>query len=314
LDISGPVDSIINNVAPPVDFNGQPLRPFLGTERLASQLHPSQYCTLSDNVRARMVEPPLGVEQWIIMTAWHRLSAQLPASRESYGTMAQFSVEARTEAAWRLIRNHEAVFRDVVNPSPNTSVIGTLLTQPELQRVPVNEDPRNAQHVDAMLREVTRRILGRVTNPLPPVPMPTREDHLAIWRMAVAFLYSVRKRRSNAGTCARGRCSAHVPCSILRRAARALARRLAAAAAFARGPRTRHGHGGGDRAARLPARDRRGAFCSDRTGTDASRPWGLWHCARPDGVVRCSRRQLRAAGYAACTGAESHPHELFGMA
>jgi len=260
LDISGPVDSIINNVAPPVDFNGQPLRPFLGTERLASQLHPSQYCTLSDNVRARMVEPPLGVEQWIIMTAWHRLSAQLPASRESYGTMAQFSVEARTEAAWRLIRNHEAVFRDVVNPSPNTSVIGTLLTQPELQRVPVNEDPRNAQHVDAMLREVTRRILGRVTNPLPPVPMPTREDHLAIWRTAVAFLYS----------------RVHSP---------------------ADSPRLPP-----SRAGRAPD-----------MGMEAATV--LRACLHEiDAELFALIGQLRAAGYAACTGAESYPHELFGMA
>ena len=44
----------------------------------------------------------------------------------------------RGEAAHKLITNHEAVLRDVTNPSPSKNIIGNPLKQAELKRVNVN--------------------------------------------------------------------------------------------------------------------------------------------------------------------------------
>ena len=59
--------------------------------------------------------------------------------------LGQPSDAARREAAERLMANHEAVVRDVTNPSPHT--------QPQLIRV----SEAAAPHVDQVLREVARR-------------------------------------------------------------------------------------------------------------------------------------------------------------
>ena len=54
--------------------------------------------------------------------------------------------------------NYEAVVRDVINISPSLGVTGAGITQVELERV----DPKNVKYVDQALREVARRLLGRV--------------------------------------------------------------------------------------------------------------------------------------------------------
>ena len=65
------------------------------------------------------------------------------------------AAEPRKEAARKLIANHEAVLRDLTNPSADKNIIGKPLTQVELKRVPVAQ----AQQADEALREVARRLL-----------------------------------------------------------------------------------------------------------------------------------------------------------
>lgn len=76
---------------------------------------------------------------------------------EADGAAAKHSHEAREVAARKLIHNHDRVLRDVINPSLLKSIEGKSLTQPDLNRV----TPLHAAHVDQMLREVVRRLLGR---------------------------------------------------------------------------------------------------------------------------------------------------------
>ena len=73
---------------------------------------------------------------------------------EADGAAAVHSHSAREEAARKLITNHEAVVRDVTNPSPKT--------QPQLTRVSTSAAP----YVDQMLREVLRP-LASSPNPRP---------------------------------------------------------------------------------------------------------------------------------------------------
>mgnify|MGYP004180243479 CR=1 FL=1 len=68
---------------------------------------------------------------------------------EADGAAAVHSHGAREEAARKMITNHEALVRDVTNPSPKT--------QPQLARV----SEAAAPFVDQTLREVARRLLGR---------------------------------------------------------------------------------------------------------------------------------------------------------
>ena len=82
-------------------------------------------------------------------TAWKAL---LDLSKRN-GPLA--AAEPRKEAARKLIANHEAVLRDLTNPSADKNIVGKPLTQLELQRVPVAQ----AQHADEALREVARRLL-----------------------------------------------------------------------------------------------------------------------------------------------------------
>ena len=79
---------------------------------------------------------------------------------EADGAAAAHSHTARLTAAMKLIMNHELVLRDATNPT-NRDVTDTVqLTQDELQRVP----PQHALYVDQALREVARRLIGRVSD------------------------------------------------------------------------------------------------------------------------------------------------------
>jgi len=86
---------------------------------------------------------------------WGKLAEALPGAPNASGAAGAHEHEARKEAAERMIVNHEAVVRDIANPT-QMNVVGAPLTQTDLKRI----DPRYVQQVDACLREVVRRLLG----------------------------------------------------------------------------------------------------------------------------------------------------------
>jgi len=92
---------------------------------------------------------------------WEQLASVMPGTQDAVGAAAGHQANYRHEAAYKLILNHEAVLRDICNPSPMQNVIGVELTQKDLKRVPA----QYAQHVDQFLRELTRRLMGRVAVP-----------------------------------------------------------------------------------------------------------------------------------------------------
>lgn len=100
--------------------------------------------------------PP--VEQALQMghDKWFKLAEQLPVAESASGAAGGHDPPVRGEAAYKLITNHEAVLRDVTNPSPTKSIMGTQLKQAELKRVNVN----HAHYADQALREVARRLIG----------------------------------------------------------------------------------------------------------------------------------------------------------
>jgi len=88
---------------------------------------------------------------------WEKLGSLLPAAEQAAGAAGQHEKIYRGEAAYNLIVNHEAVLRDLVNPSTTHNIIGNPLTQTDLKRVPTE----HAKLADAFLREVARRLIGR---------------------------------------------------------------------------------------------------------------------------------------------------------
>ena len=70
---------------------------------------------------------------------WEQLGNNLPGHADADGAAAAHEKIYRSEAAWKLITNHEAVLRDLVNPSLTNNIIQNPLTQSELQRVPTGE-------------------------------------------------------------------------------------------------------------------------------------------------------------------------------
>eukprot|EP00747_Dinoflagellata_sp_TGD_P169175 gnl/TRDRNA2_/TRDRNA2_197454_c0_seq1.p1 gnl/TRDRNA2_/TRDRNA2_197454_c0~~gnl/TRDRNA2_/TRDRNA2_197454_c0_seq1.p1 ORF type:complete len:377 (-),score=83.54 gnl/TRDRNA2_/TRDRNA2_197454_c0_seq1:52-1182(-) len=73
------------------------------------------------------------------------------------GIAATHDQQARDEAAQKLIGNHKAVIADLTNPSKTMNIYGYPLTQIHNERVPFE----SKAHVDQMLREVARRLLGQ---------------------------------------------------------------------------------------------------------------------------------------------------------
>jgi len=88
---------------------------------------------------------------------WEALGALLPGHNDADGAAGAHEKVFRSEAAYKLIVNHEAVLRDVCNFSTTNNIIQNPLTQKELRRVNVEWAP----HADAAMREVARRLLGR---------------------------------------------------------------------------------------------------------------------------------------------------------
>jgi len=87
------------------------------------------------------------------MGAWDLLDKA--ASEKATGVAGSHSARARDEAAQKLMSNYKTVIADLTNQS-SSAVLGGQVTQRELRRV----SPAEASDVDAMLREVARRLLG----------------------------------------------------------------------------------------------------------------------------------------------------------
>lgn len=71
---------------------------------------------------------------------------------------------AEFDAAKKLVSNHFNLLQDICNPRTQLNIIGITLTQADLARVSM----KDAQHVDAALRETARLLLG---GNMPPVPL-----------------------------------------------------------------------------------------------------------------------------------------------
>ena len=110
----------------------------------------------------------------------------------AYGAAAGHTKADRDTAAAKLIMNHGAVLKDIINTSPTTNIRGGELTQRNLQRVPA----QHREQVDAFLREVTRRLLGRRPGAIAMAPSAqtssseddTQEKKTEAWPQAATYL------------------------------------------------------------------------------------------------------------------------------
>jgi len=118
--------------------------------------------------------------------AWAALRRLDPDVNSAGGEDAQL-IDARIEAARKIIDGHERLLLDVTNPSPTANIDGAPLTQLQLTRV----DPADASHVDAFLREVSRRLLGcqpGSTEDLEELVDPSSPRQAEAWLAAAAYL------------------------------------------------------------------------------------------------------------------------------
>merc|ERR1711879_909929 len=103
------------------------------------------------------------------------------------GVASKHFVIARDEAARKLISNHKNVVADVTNPSPKLNIYGKKLTQIDLKRVDIDRRP----HVDQMLREVARRLLGMRSGvlQLEEVLDPNNTVQVSAWQDCATYLH-----------------------------------------------------------------------------------------------------------------------------
>ena len=116
--------------------------------------------------------------------AWEKLGAMLPGHDKADGCAADYDKVFRSEAAWKLIVNHDAVLRDLCNPSKSLNIIGNPLTQPSLQRV----QPEYAEYADQALREVARRLLGPQMMTQQCEVQLASADQAKVWAQACAYM------------------------------------------------------------------------------------------------------------------------------
>ena len=115
-----------------------------------------QVCTLSDGQEVKMppTNTPFEGHMMQMEKHWVELGKLLPGVDDGSQEQGR-KLEHRSAAALKLIRNHEAVIRDVCNPL-QTNVVGKELTQTHIKRLPV----QHAQYVEEALRMVTLKLLG----------------------------------------------------------------------------------------------------------------------------------------------------------
>jgi len=128
-----------------------------------------------------MIEDPVWATIERFAPAWAKLHdcVKRGVGHDADGAAAKHSPSAREEAAKKLISNHEAVLRDITDLMPRT--------QPELGRVPLFDAP----YVDQMLREVSRRLLGRRSDAyeLPDAAAPSTVGQSEAWAQTATYLY-----------------------------------------------------------------------------------------------------------------------------
>merc|ERR1719227_72774 len=83
---------------------------------------------------------------------------------------------AKMEAAYMLMSNRERVVQDITNPGPS-NIDGKALTQTDLKRL----DIKHQASVNAMVKEVSCRLLGKTPSTPPP-------QELLVWAKAARFL------------------------------------------------------------------------------------------------------------------------------
>ena len=162
-------------------------------------------CTMADGAEIKM--PPTGsaFEQHLLSCEphWVALGKLLPgveiqgaqeaiqnSTDHGHNTMTGsmgHPLAHRSAAALKLIRNHEAVCRDVCNPC-TTNTVGKELTQKHLQRLPVTL----VQYVEEAIRMVAIKLLG--VNPQGGVPAPqldpNNRQQCAAWAATCMFVTS----------------------------------------------------------------------------------------------------------------------------
>jgi len=131
---------------------------------------------------------PSGPEEaGVWMTAANFLARRIQLPGQCPGRKADMSeaqadalrtVLAQTEAACKLINNHDVVVKDITNPGP-LGVKGGKLSQSSLRRL----DRQHSEKVGAMLRELSSRLLGNN------IELPAVSD-MSIWIDAAAFFGS----------------------------------------------------------------------------------------------------------------------------
>ena len=133
------------------------------------------------NIRA----VPRGSDRWTSLQALVD-KGQALFETQADGIAASFAHHARWQAATKLLSNHVRVLQDLTNSSDSTNIDGKPLTQLELTRV----DFEHAEHADAFLREVVRRLLGRLPSiqRLEEFLDPTDAEQCRAWHTAAKYL------------------------------------------------------------------------------------------------------------------------------
>jgi len=159
-------------------------------------------CTMADGKEIKM--PPTGTEfeSYILRVEPHWVAlgkllpgVEFPGAQEAIkdtpdhgqntmtGKMGH-PLAHRSAAALKLIRNHEAVIRDVCNPC-STNTIGAQLTQLHLKRVPV----QYVQFVEEALRLVAIKLLGYDrSHPVAPQIDPNNAVQRQVWAATSIFV------------------------------------------------------------------------------------------------------------------------------
>ena len=131
------------------------------------------------HVLALVTKGPSLSESGMRSRRWDQLKDQIRANGQSVadGAAAQHTAEARTEAARKLVMNHERVLHDITRSD------GPPRTQPNLKRL------SGEQHdVDAALIELSRRLLGRNPGAHAQWMKPTTVEQASVWAATADYL------------------------------------------------------------------------------------------------------------------------------
>lgn len=158
-------------------------------------------CTMADGSEVPMPPTNTSFESYMasVEPHWVALGRLLPG-KEVFGAedgiafsqdhgqntmtgMTGHPLRHRAPAAFKLIRNHEAVCRDVCNPMP-TNAVGRELTQKHLKRVPVE----HAQHVEEALRYVAIKLLGVTPPSGAPMLDTNNRTQCQVWAATAMFV------------------------------------------------------------------------------------------------------------------------------